>query len=83
MGILGKKKDIVFFDTEVGIDDKRVHDIGAVRKGLFFHSANLNEFQTFIDGAKYVIIVISNCRGAKRRSEHGRRIQTKDRKAKK
>ena len=48
------KKDIVFFDTEVGIDDKKVHDIGAVRNGLFFHSANPKEFQTFIDGAEFV-----------------------------
>ncbi len=29
------KKDIVFFDTEIGFDDKRIHDIGAVRNETF------------------------------------------------
>ena len=48
------KKDVVFFDTEVGIEDKKVHDIGAVKNGLFFHSANGKEFQAFVNGTEYV-----------------------------
>ena len=24
-------KSVVFFDTEIGVDDKKIHDIGAVR----------------------------------------------------
>lgn len=51
------KKEIVFFDTEVGIDDKKVHDIGAVRNGLFFHSAQKHEFQEFVDGTENTFVV--------------------------
>ena len=36
-------KSVVFFDTEIGIDDKKIHDIGAVRsdKGTL-HTASAN-----------------------------------------
>ena len=48
-------KSIVFFDTEVGVDDKKIHDIGAVRadKGVF-HSASLGDFCAFISNAEYI-----------------------------
>ena len=41
-------RDIVFFDTEIGVDDKRIHDIGAIRARMSFHSANIPDFLTFI-----------------------------------
>ncbi len=48
------KKDIIFFDTEIGVDDKRIHDIGAVRNGAVFHSANLRDFASFASGSEFV-----------------------------
>ena len=41
-------KSIVFFDTEVGVDDKKIHDIGAVRsdKGTL-HTASVSDFCAF------------------------------------
>lgn len=48
-------KRIVFFDTEVGVEDKRIHDIGAVRSdGASFHSSSLREFSDFINNTDYV-----------------------------
>lgn len=47
-------KSIVFFDTEVGVDDKKIHDIGAIRDdGSSFHSSSMQEFFAFISGAEY------------------------------
>ena len=48
-------KSIVFFDTEVGVDDKKIHDIGAVRadKGMF-HSASVQDFCAFVSDAEYI-----------------------------
>lgn len=48
------KKDIVFFDTEIGFNDKRIHDIGAVRNEQVFHSADLRGFCVFASGADFV-----------------------------
>ena len=48
-------KDIVFFDTEVSTNDKRIHDIGAVRwDGAMLHSANKQELLPFLSGVDYV-----------------------------
>ena len=47
-------KDVVFFDTEIGIEDKRIHDIGAVRNRVPFHSVKLSDFLEFIGGAKFI-----------------------------
>ena len=48
-------KSVVFFDTEIGIDDKKIHDIGAVRsdKGTL-HTASASEFCTFVTGAEFL-----------------------------
>lgn len=49
------QKSIVFFDTETGIDDNKIHDIGAVRKdGAVFHSASKEDFCKFISGSDFV-----------------------------
>lgn len=47
-------KDIVFFDTEVSTNDKRIHDIGAVRNRVLFRSVSIPEFLSFIQGAGYL-----------------------------
>lgn len=48
-------KSVVFIDTEVGISDKRIHDIGAVRPDkAIFHSPSLQDFYTFISGAEFI-----------------------------
>ena len=48
-------KSIVFFDTEVGVEDKKIHDIGAVHadKGIF-HSASVQDFCAFVSDAEYI-----------------------------
>ena len=48
-------KSVVFFDTEVGVDDKKIHDIGAVRsdKGSL-HTAPVSDFCTFAAGAEFL-----------------------------
>lgn len=46
---------IVFLDIEAGIDDHRVHDIGAVRSdGATLHTASRSELLEFLRGADYV-----------------------------
>ena len=42
-------------DCEVGMKDKRVHDIGALRwDGAVFHSANKHAMKQFLDGVDYL-----------------------------
>ena len=48
-------KSIVFIDTEVGVDDHKIHDMGAIRQdGSCFHSASIREFAAFVEGADYL-----------------------------
>lgn len=48
-------KRIVFFDTEVGEADKKVHDIGAVNEaGETMHIASSSVFCAFIEGAEFL-----------------------------
>ncbi len=48
-------KSIVFFDTEVGVDDNKIHDIGALKQnGTVFHSASIADFFSFCNGAEYI-----------------------------
>ena len=48
-------KKIVFFDTEIGVDDKKIHDIGAVRsdKGTL-HTASVSDFCAFVADADFL-----------------------------
>ncbi len=49
------QKKIVFMDTEVGIDDGKIHDIGALRfDRSIFHGASLPEFLKFAEGAEFL-----------------------------
>jgi len=45
----------VFVDVEVGVKDKKIHDIGAVKwDGAVFHSADKRTLMDFIDGVDYI-----------------------------
>ena len=44
-----------FIDVEVGLNDHRIHDIGALRcDGAIFHSANKSELLAFLKGVDFV-----------------------------
>lgn len=44
-----------FVDVEVGVKDKKIHDIGAIRwDGAVFHSASKRDLQGFLKGVNYV-----------------------------
>jgi len=44
-----------FIDVEVGVKDKKIHDIGAVRwDGAVFHSADKRALIEFLDGVDYI-----------------------------
>ena len=46
---------IVFIDTEVGINDRRVHDIGALRlDGSILHSGKVNDLIDFLQDTRFV-----------------------------
>ena len=48
-------KRIAFIDTEIGVEDKRIHDIGAVRSdGAVFHLSSLRDFAMFISSVDFV-----------------------------
>ena len=45
-------KGVVFVDLEVGVHDRRIHDIGAVREdGATFRSSDLQDFRHFLGAA--------------------------------
>ena len=44
-----------FVDIEVGVHDKRIHDIGAIRwDGAVFHSANRQELMSFLGNVDFI-----------------------------
>ena len=48
-------KLVVFLDTEVGVEDKKIHDIGAVRSdGAQYHAASPRGLEAFLSGADFV-----------------------------
>ena len=48
-------QNLIFIDTEVGVTDKRIHDIGAVTTdGGIFHAGKIEDFKHFIQGAKFI-----------------------------
>ncbi len=57
-GLFSSKKQLyglVFIDIEVGIDDNKAHDFGAVRdSGSELHTASKNDFSKFISDAEYL-----------------------------
>ena len=48
-------KSIVFIDSEVGADDKKIYDLGAVRSDrATFHSASVRDFCAFISATDFI-----------------------------
>lgn len=48
-------RSVAFIDSEVGVDDKRIKDLGAVREnGAEFHSASMRGFSAFISGVDFL-----------------------------
>lgn len=48
-------KPIVYIDSEIGIDDKRIKDLGAIKNDRSsFHSPSLRDFYAFISDADFV-----------------------------
>ncbi len=48
-------KTIAFIDAEIGVGDRRIHDIGAVRSdGAVFHSSSLRDFAAFVSAVGFV-----------------------------
>ena len=46
---------IAFIDTEIGVEDKKIHDIGAIRSdGATFHASSLRDFTAFISDADFI-----------------------------
>ena len=49
------EKNIIFFDTEIGISKNEILDIGAFRNdGAILHSASLKDFYNFVKNAEYL-----------------------------
>ena len=56
-GILSNKKlsGIAFIDTEVGLNDKKVHDFGAVKDlDTGIHTNSKKEFENYIADSEYL-----------------------------
>lgn len=48
-------ESIVFIDTEVSVEDKKIHDTGAILPDhAIFHSASIQGFRDFIAGAEFI-----------------------------
>lgn len=48
-------KNILFFDTEIGVRDKKIYDIGAVRSdGAILHTASVSDFSDFIAASDWI-----------------------------
>ena len=48
-------KSIIFIDSEIGISDHKIKDLGALKEdGVQFHSASQKAFMRFIDGADFL-----------------------------
>lgn len=47
--------DIVFIDTEVGVTDRKIHDIGAVNpRGMVMHSPRTDDLIDFLQQTEFV-----------------------------
>lgn len=48
-------KNISFFDTEIGVQDKKIYDIGVVRSdGGTMHTTSVSDFSTFISASDWI-----------------------------
>ena len=57
-GLFSSRKQLsglVFIDVEIGIDDKKAHDFGAVKdSGTELHTGSKKDFSSFIENAEYI-----------------------------
>ena len=54
-GGTGMAEPIVFIDSEIGVSDHRILDLGAVREdGAKFHSPSVRDFSAFLAGAAFL-----------------------------
>ena len=52
-----RAKSIVYIDSEIGIDDKRIKDLGAIKNDRSsFHSPSLRDFYAFISGETDILL---------------------------
>ncbi|UKI12696.1 MAG: hypothetical protein L6V84_08570 [Oscillospiraceae bacterium] len=52
-----RAKSIVYIDSEIGIDDKRIKDLGAIKDDRSsFHSPSLRDFYAFISGETDILL---------------------------
>ena len=48
-------RTLVFIDAEIGVEDQKIHDLGALREDqTCFHSGSVQDFLAFIADADYV-----------------------------
>lgn len=48
-------ESVIFIDSEIGISDKKIQDLGAVKAdGTPFHSPSVRDFSVFIAGAAFL-----------------------------
>lgn len=48
-------KEVCFFDTEISVQDKKICDIGAIKKnGIFFHSPSAKDFLKFCEDSEFL-----------------------------
>lgn len=48
-------KSVVFIDAEIGVEDKKIHDLGAVKDDrTCFHAGSVRDFLSFISGADFI-----------------------------
>ena len=54
-GMQSRPEMLAFIDSEIGVTDKKVMDLGAVRQdGQQFRSASLRDFFAFLSGTEYL-----------------------------
>ena len=52
-------KSVVFIDAEIGLEDKKIHDLGAMKDDrTYFHSASIRDFFSFISGVTFSAVII-------------------------
>ena len=45
---------VTFLDLEVGTEDKKVHDIGIIKRSAVLHTGELSQVAPFLQGSRYI-----------------------------
>ena len=52
-------KSIVYIDSEIGVEDKRIKDLGAIKDDRSsFHASSLRDFYAFISDADFETLLL-------------------------